>query len=107
MIEVREYITHAGKAPYSGWLASLDRSVGIRVTARIGRIQNGNFGDSKSVGGGVFELRLDFGPGYRVYFGREGDTLVILLGGGDKDSQSRDIQSAKELWLQYTEQQRS
>jgi putative addiction module killer protein len=61
----------------------------------------GNFGDSKSVGGGVEELRIDFGPGYRVYFGRDGQSVVILLGGGSKQTQSKDIQRARALWEDY------
>jgi len=94
MIELREYSTEVGKSPYSEWVASLDRSVAIRVTARLGRIQNGNFGDAKPIGDGVFELRFDFGPGYRV---------VILLCGGDKSTQSKDIEKAKILWSEHNQ----
>lgn len=80
------------------WRAGLrDAAARKRIGARIDRLAFGNFGDAKSVGGKVFELRLDFGPGYRIYFVRHGDTIVILLCGGDKDSQVRDIETARVL----------
>lgn len=69
-----------------------------KITLRIERLKVGNFGDWKSVGDGVFELRISFGPGFRVYFARKGNTLVVLLFRGDKDSQSKDIQKAREIW---------
>lgn len=97
MLGIREYI-HNNKAPFSEWLNKLDRSVKARVMTRIDRIRRGNFGDTKSVGEGVFELRIAFGPGYRVYYARQGQEIVILLCGGDKGSQPRDIARAKELW---------
>jgi putative addiction module killer protein len=74
--------------------------VGV-VRARLNRIRLGNFGDCKSVGGGVVELRIDFGPGYRVYFGRDGRLVVVLLCGGDKRTQARDILRAREYWKEY------
>lgn len=88
--------------PFLEWLASLKdmRAVGI-VRARLNRIRLGNFGDCKSVGGGVEELRIDFGPGYRVYFGREGASVVVLLCGGSKKSQARDIVAAQRRWKEY------
>ena len=88
--------------PFSDWLASLrdSRTVGI-VRARLNRIRLGNFGDCKTVGGGVEELRIDFGPGYRVYYGREGSLVVVLLCGGSKKSQATDIVSAQREWKEY------
>jgi putative addiction module killer protein len=88
--------------PFSDWLASLmdARAVGI-VRARLNRIRLGNFGDCKSVGGGVEELRIDFGPGYRIYYGREGRLVVILLCGGSKGTQARDILRAQKYWKEY------
>lgn len=88
--------------PFSDWLASLKdaRSVGI-VRARLNRIRLGNFGDCKSLGGGVEELRIDFGPGYRVYYGREESLVVVLLCGGDKKTQARDILRARQYWKEY------
>ena len=88
--------------PFSEWLASLKdaRAVGV-VRSHLNRIRLGNFGDCKSVGGGVEELRIDFGPGYRVYYGREGSMVVVLLCGGSKKSQARDIVTAQRQWKEY------
>jgi putative addiction module killer protein len=88
--------------PFSEWLAALKdgRAVGI-VRARLNRIRLGNFGDCKPVGGGVDELRIDFGPGYRVYYGREGSSVVVLLCGGTKRTQDRDIVTARAYWKRY------
>jgi putative addiction module killer protein len=74
-----------------------------RIDQRISRVKQGNLGDSKSVGDGVFELRFNFGPGYRIYYGREKEKLIILLFGGDKDSQKRDVALAKRFWQEYLE----
>jgi putative addiction module killer protein len=88
--------------PFLEWLRSLKdgRAVGI-VRARLNRIRLGNLGDCKSVGGGVHELRIDFGPGYRVYYGREGSLVVVLLCGGNKRTQARDIVTAQAYWREY------
>ena len=92
MLEVRRTIE------FIDWLTALrDTQARARIAKRIDRIAQGNFGDAKPVGDGVNELRFAFGPGYRVYFTRRGDVIVILLCGGDKDSQSRDIERAKEI----------
>jgi putative addiction module killer protein len=88
--------------PFSYWLRSLKdaRAAGI-VRARLNRIRLGNFGDCKAVGGGIEELRIDFGPGYRVYYGREGSFVVVLLCGGNKRSQAKDILTAQKHWKEY------
>lgn len=92
MIEVRQTET------FSQWFDSLrDRQARARINVRIRRLSLGNFGDAKPVGEGVSELRVDFGPGYRVYFVQHGLTLVILLAGGDKRTQDRDIRKAQKL----------
>ena len=105
MIEVREYIAHNGKTPFSEWLKGLrDRETRARTRTRLNRVRLGNFGDCKPLGDGVFELRLMFGPGYRIYFGREHDQLVILLGGGEKDTQYKDITRARAAWEDYRRQ---
>lgn len=92
MIEIRQTET------FSNWLGSLrDRQARIRIQVRIDRLALGNAGDVKPVGEGVSEMRIDYGPGYRVYFVRRGSTLVVLLAGGDKRTQSRDIETALKL----------
>ena len=102
--EIQVYRSANGRQPFTEWLESIrDKSTQDRVQARVNRLKFGNFGDFESVGDGVFELRLNFGAGYRVYFGQIGSTVVLLLCGGDKSSQTRDIQRAKNYWLQYKE----
>lgn len=103
-IEVRVYARSDGAEPYTEWETGIrDRKARARIRTRIGRLRLGNFGDSKRVGE-VFELRIHLGPGYRVYFGREGNTIVILLCGGDKRSQARDIERAEAYWRDYRSQ---
>lgn len=88
--------------PFQEWLDRLrDVNARQRIQARIARLRLGNFGDSRSVGGGVHELRIDYGPGYRLYFGQDGPTLIILLCGGDKKTQSQDIVNAHDYWARY------
>ena len=92
MIAIRETDT------YARWFARLkDREARARILVRIRRLSLGNAGDTKAVGGGVSELRIDYGPGYRVYFVRRGETLIVLLGGGDKSTQAADIRAALSL----------
>jgi putative addiction module killer protein len=96
------YEQKRGKSAFLDWLLHLkDVKARAVIRARINRLELGNFGDCKSVGAGVLELRVSFGPGYRVYFGRDGNTLLVLLCGGDKGSQTRDIQKAKLFWKEY------
>jgi putative addiction module killer protein len=96
------YTTPSAKEPFTEWLNGLRDVMGRKhILARVSRMQQGNYGDCKSVGDGVSELRLFFGSGYRVYFGEHGNNLVILLCGGDKDSQDADIQQAKAYWQEY------
>jgi putative addiction module killer protein len=94
--------------PFSKWLDTLKDARGVAIIrARLNRILLGNFGDCKSVGGDVEELRIDFGPGYRVYFARSGSTLVILRCGGDKRTQARDIETARLYWREYLDAEES
>lgn len=102
--KLQAYRTSNGREPFTEWLISIhDRNTRNRIERRLDRIRYGNFGDCGSVGSGVFEVRLHFGPGYRVYFGEVDDTIVFLLCGGDKSSQERDIERAKRYWLDYKE----
>jgi putative addiction module killer protein len=101
VIELLEYVNAAGVSPFARWRAKLDAATRARVTVAVLRLEAGNFSAVKGVGAGIFELRMDFGPGYRVYFGKDGEELVLLLGGGTKKRQQADIEAAKELWLEY------
>src|SRR5271168_4956203 len=95
--EIREF-TENGRSPFAEWFDDLDAVTAERVDRYIRRLEAGNFGAAKSLQDGVFELRLDFGPGYRVYYAREGRTIIILLGGGSKRRQDADIAAAVERW---------
>jgi putative addiction module killer protein len=96
------YQNEAGKEPFTDWLHGLrDPFTRRRILKRLRRLEQGNYGDFRPVGGGVYELRYFFGSGYRVYFAEDGDAIVILLCGGDKDSQPRDIQQAQTYWQEY------
>lgn len=99
--EIREYNDEQERSPFATWFNKLDAAAAARVDRYIRRIENGNFGNSKAVGGGVQELKIDFGPGYRVYYGRDRQRLVILLAGGSKRKQSADIEAAKKRWKAY------
>lgn len=98
---LREYLDVAGQSPFGRWFDDLDPTAAAKVTTALARIELGNFSRAKGVGAGVLESRIDFGPGYRIYFGKDGDTVVILLGGGTKKRQSRDIALAHERWTDY------
>ncbi len=100
-MEILEYIDAEGRSPYARWFNRLDARAAAKVATALVRIEQGNLSNAKSVGGGVLECRIDFGPGYRVYFGRDGDIVIILLGGGTKKRQQKDIGSARDLWKEY------
>jgi len=101
-VELRYYQTSTGEQPFVEWLKGLDdRQARTRIEARLARVAVGNFGDVEPVGEGVMELRIDWGPGYRVYFARVGQVIVLLLCGGDKRTQQRDIKRAKEYFEDY------
>jgi putative addiction module killer protein len=101
MIELRGYIDENGKKRFAVWLEELDPAAAAKVTIALARLEQGNFSKIKGVGSGVFECKIDFGPGYRIYFGRDGESLVILIGGGMKKRQRQDIASAIECWATY------
>ena len=101
MIDVRLYEQGDGHSPFADWFEALDRQAAAKVTIAVERLRLGNFSNVKSVGAGVQEFRIDWGPGYRLYLGREGEKLVILLTGGTKHRQDKDVERAKELWTEY------
>ncbi len=98
---VREYLTREDESPYRDWLSSLDKTVRARIQARVMRFENGNLGDAKPLVDGVWEARLMFGAGYRVYFALDGRTVLLLLLGGDKRTQAKDIRQAQQYWDDY------
>ena len=101
MVDLIVYVTEEGKAPFDDWLNKLETTAARKVRTALARFETGNMGDVKPVGQGVSERRITFGPGYRVYFGQDGDRLVILLCGGTKKRQSKDIEQAKAFWDNY------
>ncbi len=101
MIEIREYIDREGRSPFAKWFNRLSSPAAARVVTALVRMEQGNLSNTKGVGGGVLECRIDFGPGYRVYFGKDGDVLIILLGGGTKKRQQKDIENARIFWREY------
>lgn len=100
-LRIREFLTDRGESPYRAWLTTLDPAVRARIQARVLRFEAGNVGDHKAVGQGVWEARLPFGPGYRLYFGKDGATVILLLLGGDKSTQKSDIRRARQYWAAY------
>lgn len=101
MVTILEYLDRSGSSPFGGWFSTLDAVAAAKVTTALRRLELGNFSNVKGVGVGVFEYRIDFGPGYRVYFGKDGETIVILLAGGTKKRQDRDIANAQERWADF------
>jgi len=100
--KILHYQTATGKIPYREWFdAFKDKIVKARIRIRIDRAQEGNRGKHRVLGGGLVELKEDFGPGYRIYLGQDGDELIILLCGGDKKTQDKDIRLAQEYWQDY------
>ena len=106
LLDVREYQDTEGHSPFAAWFDALDATAAAKVTVALVRIGQGNLSNVKGVGEGVLEYKLDFGPGYRVYFGRDGEALVILLAGGTKRRQQRDIEAAQARWADYKRRKR-
>lgn len=101
MVIIREFIDENGHSTYAKWFDDLDSRAAAKVATALLRMELGNFSNVKGVGAGVSEYKIDYGPGYRVYFARDGSKLVILLGGGTKKRQQKDIEKAKILWKEY------
>jgi putative addiction module killer protein len=104
--EIRYYVAAGGQMPFADWFTDLEAVARAKVTRALVRLEQGNFSNVKSVGEGVVELRIEYGPGYRVYFGRDGETSVILLTGGTKKRQQRDIEAAHAYWQDYKQSKR-
>jgi putative addiction module killer protein len=101
MLELRYYLASDGGSPFETWFTGLNATAAAKVAVALARLEQGNLSNVKAVGEGVLEYRIDWGPGYRVYFGRDGGVLVILLTGGTKQRQQRDIDAAKADWTDY------
>lgn len=101
MLELRYYLAGDGQTPFEEWFSDLDAAAGAKIVAALTRLTRGNLSNVRGVGGGVLEYRIDWGPGYRVYFGRDGEVLIILLAGGTKKRQQRDVEAARRRWVDY------
>ena len=101
MMDVQEYLDPKGHSLYAAWFNRLNAPAAAKVATALTRLAGGNFSNVKSVRSGIFEYKIDFGPGYRIYFGKDGERLVILLGGGTKKRQQRDIATALANWQEY------
>ena len=101
MADIRYFVAANGEEPFAEWFAELDAAAGAKVARALARMEQGNLSNVKSVGEGVLEYRIDFGAGYRVYFGRDGETIIVLLTGGTKKRQPRDIDAARVFWQDY------
>ena len=106
MLEIRYYVAPSGQQPFAEWFADLEPVARAKITRALARMEQGNLSNVKPVGEGVLEFKIDFGPGYRVYFGRDGSTIVVLLAGGTKKRQQRDIEKAIEYWRRYKQSKR-
>jgi len=103
MIEIREYVTLEGVSPFEEWFSNLrDKKAKAKILTRLDRMAEGNFGDHKYLREGVYEIRLIYGKGIRIYYGKEKDTAILLLCGGDKSSQKRDVKKAIQYWHEHT-----
>lgn len=100
-MEIREFLDQQGRSPFGLWFEGLDPMAAVKITTAITRMSLGNFSNAKGVGEGVLEYRIDYGPGYRIYFGKDGDRLVILVAGGTKKRQQADIKTAQARWAEY------
>ena len=101
MILVRDYVDEIGRRPFRHWVDNLHAEAARKIDTALYRIEQQNLSNVKGVGKGVFEYRINYGPGYRIYFGKDGDSIVILLGGGTKQHQQRDIETAIIRWVDY------
>ncbi|MBU6509354.1 MAG: type II toxin-antitoxin system RelE/ParE family toxin [Gammaproteobacteria bacterium] len=101
MPKLTEYLDTGGRSPFGRWFDGLDAQAAAKVSAVLYRLEQGNQSEIKALGGGIYERRIHWGPGLRIYFGREGPHLILLLGGGTKSGQRRDIETARKAWKDY------
>jgi putative addiction module killer protein len=106
LIVIREYVDEVGRSPYGVWFNAPDPHAAAKVTVALERMAQGHASAMKALGEGVSEYRIDFGPGYRIYFAKDGEKLIILLGGGTKKRQQQDIAAAKAIWRDYKRRKR-
>lgn len=100
-IRIESFITSEGIEPFAKWFNTLNSIAAAKISTALYRMELGNYSNVKSLGEGIFEYKIDFGPGYRIYFGQDGENLVILVGGGSKKQQDKDIKIAKQYWQEY------
>ena len=101
-MEIREYVNPKGKIRFTDWLRKLkDRKARQKIHTQIDRLRLGNAGDHKALGNGIFEMRIHYGPGYRVYYGKTSDMIILLLCGGNKATQQQDVKIARQYWMDY------
>jgi len=104
VLQLLEYVDAAGRSPFGNWFRRLNPTAAAKVTVALYRLAHSNFSNVKGVGAGVYEYKIDFGPGYRVYFGKDGDHIIILLGGSEKKRQGIAISNAQTAWARYKKQ---
>ena len=107
MRNIEEYIDISGNNPFEIWHDKLNAQAAAKITVALYRMEQGNLSNTKSVGAGTFEYKIDYGPGYRIYFGKDGEKLIILLGGGTKKRQGKDIDEAKARWKKYKKRKKT
>lgn len=100
-VQILEYLDSRSRSPFAAWFNGLNAPAAAKVTTALFQLSVANWSGVKGVGGGVFERKIDFGPGYRIYFNKDGETLVILLGGSTKQHQQHAIEAARERWTDY------
>ncbi len=105
-MDIAEYLDSNGRSPFASWFDALDAQAAAKVTVALQRLRQGNLSNVKGVGAGVIEYRIDFGPGYRIYFGKDGEQIVVLLGGGTKRRQQQDIETAQARWTDYRQRKK-
>ena len=105
-VKIEMFLSRDGQSPFEDWFEGLDTQAAAKVATAVTRMGQGNMSEAKGVGGGLLEYRIHYGPGYRIYFGKDGDKIIILVGGGTKRRQSKDIEAAKTRWREYKQRKK-